>query len=65
MSILQLVFSLDKTIEGNNSILENMSILTDIATKETTYNCRQQTKELSLRDQIIIIHIAAISFVPL
>ena len=32
MSFLQLVFSLDKTIEGNNSILENMSILTDIAT---------------------------------
>ena len=32
MSFLQLVFSLDKTIEGNNSILENMSILTNIAT---------------------------------
>ena len=32
MSFLQLVFSLDKTFEGNNSILENMSILTDIAT---------------------------------
>ena len=26
MSFLQLVLSLDKTIEGNNSILENMSI---------------------------------------
>ena len=32
MSFLQLVFSLDKMFEGNNSILENMSILTDIAT---------------------------------
>ena len=32
--ILQLVFSLDKTFEGNNSILENMSILTDIATTD-------------------------------
>ena len=32
MSFLQLVFSLDKTFEGINSILENMSILTDIAT---------------------------------
>ena len=32
MSFLQLVFSLDKTFEGNNSILENLSILTDIAT---------------------------------
>ena len=33
MSFLQLVFSLDKTFEGNNSILENMSTLTDIATE--------------------------------
>ena len=36
MSFLQLVFSLDKTIEGNNSILENLSILTDIATDIST-----------------------------
>ena len=35
MSFLQLVFSLDKTFEGNNSILENLSILTDIATVTT------------------------------
>ena len=33
MSFLQLVLSLDKTIEVINSILENVSILTDIATK--------------------------------
>ena len=32
MSFLQLVLSLDKTKDGLNSILENMSILTDIAT---------------------------------
>ena len=44
MSFLQLVFSLDKTFEGNNSILENLSILTDIATTgtiKTTLNIKQ------------------------
>ena len=47
MSFLQLVFSLDKTFEGNNSILENMSILTDIATADTPPG--KQTRAYGLR----------------